>query len=195
MRIAEIRRTTKETDVYVYLNLDGTGKTDIDTGIGFFDHMLDALGRHGFFDLTVKVKGDLQVDTHHTVEDTGIVFGQALLKALGDKSGIRRYGSAILPMDEVLSLAAVDLCGRAYFASDMSFTSERIGDLETETIREFFQALANNAAMNLHIKMLERGNNHHMAEAAFKALARALDMAVSFDERVSGVLSTKGSLG
>lgn len=195
MRIAEIRRTTKETDVYVYLNLDGTGKTDIDTGIGFFDHMLDALGRHGFFDLTVKVKGDLQVDTHHTVEDTGIVFGQALLKALGDKSGIRRYGSAILPMDEVLSLAAVDLCGRAYFASDMSFTTEKIGDLETETIREFFQALANNAAMNLHIKMLERGNNHHMAEAAFKALARALDMAVSFDERVSGVLSTKGSLG
>lgn len=195
MRIAEIRRTTKETDVYVYLNLDGTGKTDIDTGIGFFDHMLDALGRHGFFDLTVKVKGDLQVDTHHTVEDTGIVFGQALLKALGDKNGIRRYGSAILPMDEVLSLAAVDLCGRAYFASDMSFTTEKIGDLETETIREFFQALANNAAMNLHIKMLERGNNHHMAEAAFKALARALDMAVSFDERVSGVLSTKGSLG
>lgn len=193
-RTAEIRRTTKETDVYVKLNLDGSGKTDIDTGIGFFDHMLDAVGRHGFFDLTVKVKGDLKVDTHHTVEDTGIVLGQAIAEAVGDKKGIRRYGFSILPMDEVLSLASIDLCGRAYYSSDMTFTVPSIGELETETIREFFLALANNASMNLHIKMLECGNNHHMAEAAFKAFAKALDQATSFDERITDVLSTKGSL-
>ncbi len=193
-RTAEIRRTTKETDVYVKLNLDGSGKTDIDTGIGFFDHMLDAVGRHGFFDLTVKVKGDLKVDTHHTVEDTGIVLGQAIAEAVGDKKGIRRYGFSILPMDEVLSLASIDLCGRAYYSSDMTFTVPSIGELETETIREFFLALANNASMNLHIKMLESGNNHHMAEAAFKAFAKALDQATSFDERITDVLSTKGSL-
>ena len=193
-RTAEIRRTTKETDVYVRLNLDGSGQTDIDTGIGFFDHMLEAVGRHGFFDLAVKVKGDLRVDTHHTVEDTGIVLGQAIARALGDKAGIRRYGSSILPMDEVLVLSAVDLCGRAYYASDMTFTTEKIGELETETIREFFLALANNAAMNLHIKVLEKGNNHHVAEAAFKAFAKALDQATSLDERITGVLSTKGSL-
>ena len=193
-RTAEIRRTTKETDVYVKLNLDGSGKTNIDTGIGFFDHMLDAVGRHGFFDLTVKVKGDLKVDTHHTVEDTGIVLGQAIAEAVGDKKGIRRYGFSILPMDEVLSLASIDLCGRAYYSSDMTFTVPSIGELETETIREFFLALANNASMNLHIKMLESGNNHHMAEAAFKAFAKALDQATSFDERITDVLSTKGSL-
>lgn len=193
-RTAEIRRTTKETDVYVKLNLDGSGKTDIDTGIGFFDHMLDAVGRHGLFDLTVKVKGDLKVDTHHTVEDTGIVLGQAIAEAVGDKKGIRRYGFSILPMDEVLSLASIDLCGRAYYSSDMTFTVPSIGELETETIREFFLALANNASMNLHIKMLESGNNHHMAEVAFKAFAKALDQATSFDERITDVLSTKGSL-
>ena len=193
-RTAEIRRTTKETDVYVKLNLDGSGKTDIDTGIGFFDHMLDAVGRHGLFDLTVKVKGDLKVDTHHTVEDTGIVLGQAIAEAVGDKKGIRRYGFSILPMDEVLSLASIDLCGRAYYSSDMTFTVPSIGELETETIREFFLALANNASMNLHIKMLESGNNHHMAEVAFKAFAKALDQATSYDERITDVLSTKGSL-
>ncbi len=194
MRTAEIRRTTGETDIYVSIDLDGSGKADIDTGIGFFDHMLDAFARHGFFDLTVRVKGDLMVDTHHTVEDTGIVLGQAIAQAAGDKKGIRRYGSFALPMDETLILCSLDLCGRAYFAEDIHFTAERIGAFETETMREFFLALASNAAMNLHLVMLRGGNNHHIAEASFKAFAKALDMAVSYDERVDGVLSTKGSL-
>ena len=194
MRTAEIRRTTGETDIYVSIDLDGSGKADIDTGIGFFDHMLDAFARHGFFDLTVRVKGDLMVDTHHTVEDTGIVLGQAIAQAAGDKKGIRRYGSFALPMDETLILCSLDLCGRAYFAEDIHFTAERIGAFETETMREFFLALASNAAMNLHLVMLRGGNNHHSAEASFKAFAKALDMAVSYDERVDGVLSTKGSL-
>lgn len=194
MRTAEIRRTTGETDIYVSIDLDGSGKEDIDTGIGFFDHMLDAFARHGFFDLTVRVKGDLMVDTHHTVEDTGIVLGQAIAQAAGDKKGIRRYGSFALPMDETLILCSLDLCGRAYFAEDIHFTAERIGAFETETMREFFLALASNAAMNLHLVMLRGGNNHHIAEASFKAFAKALDMAVSYDERVDGVLSTKGSL-
>lgn len=194
MRTAEIRRTTGETDIYVSIDLDGSGKADIDTGIGFFDYMLDAFARHGFFDLTVRVKGDLMVDTHHTVEDTGIVLGQAIAQAAGDKKGIRRYGSFALPMDETLILCSLDLCGRAYFAEDIHFTAERIGAFETETMREFFLALASNAAMNLHLVMLRGGNNHHIAEASFKAFAKALDMAVSYDERVDGVLSTKGSL-
>ena len=194
MRTTEIRRTTGETAIYVSIDLDGSGKADIDTGIGFFDHMLDAFARHGFFDLTVRVKGDLMVDTHHTVEDTGIVLGQAIAQAAGDKKGIRRYGSFALPMDETLILCSLDLCGRAYFAEDIHFTAERIGAFETETMREFFLALASNAAMNLHLVMLRGGNNHHIAEASFKAFAKALDMAVSYDERVDGVLSTKGSL-
>ena len=194
MRKAEIKRNTSETKISLTLNLDGSGKADIDTGIGFFDHMLDAFARHGFFDLTVRVKGDLMVDTHHTVEDTGIVLGQAIAQAAGDKKGIRRYGSFALPMDETLILCSLDLCGRAYFAEDIHFTAERIGAFETETMREFFLALASNAAMNLHLVMLRGGNNHHIAEASFKAFAKALDMAVSYDERVDGVLSTKGSL-
>ncbi|MDO4479089.1 MAG: imidazoleglycerol-phosphate dehydratase HisB [Lachnospiraceae bacterium] len=194
MRRAEITRKTKETNITVILNLDGSGVTDIDTGIGFFDHMLDAFGRHGFFDLTVKVRGDLEVDGHHTIEDTGIVLGQAIAQAVGDKKGICRYGSFILPMDEVLALAAVDLCGRASYVSNMTYTVPMIGNLETEMIKEFFLAVANNAAMNLHIRMIEPGNNHHMAEAAFKAFAKALDQATSYDERISDVLSTKGSL-
>lgn len=194
MRTSEIRRTTGETDIFVSIDLDGTGKADIDTGIGFFDHMLDAFARHGFFDLTVRVKGDLEVDTHHTVEDTGIVLGQAIAQAVGDKKGIRRYGSFALPMDGTLILCSLDLCGRAYFAEDIRFTAERIGSFETETMREFFLALATNAAMNLHLVQLRGENNHHIAEASFKAFAKALDMAVSFDERVEGVLSTKGSL-
>ena len=194
MRTAEIRRTTGETDIYVSIDLDGSGKADIDTGIGFFDHMLDAFARHGFFDLTVRVKGDLMVDTHHTVEDTGIVLGQAIAQAAGDKKGIRRYGSFALPMDETLILCSLDLCGRAYFAEDIHFTAERIGAFETETMREFFLALASNAAMNLHLDQVTGINNHHIAEASFKAFAKALDMAVSYDERVDGVLSTKGSL-
>ena len=194
VRTAKIKRTTKETDVGITLNLDGSGKADIATGIGFFDHMLDAFARHGFFDLTVKVKGDLDVDGHHTVEDTGIVLGQAIAEAVGDKKGIRRYGSFIIPMDETLVLAAVDLRGRAYFSENVKFTVDRIGDFETEMFHEFFLAVANNAAMNLHIKELDGCNNHHLAEASFKAFAKALDIAVSADPRITDVLSTKGSL-
>ena len=193
-RTAAIRRTTKETDIYLSLNLDGTGRAEIDTGIGFFDHMLDAVARHGFFDLSVKVKGDLAVDTHHTIEDTGIVLGQAIAKAVGDKAGIRRYGSFLLPMDETLVLSAVDLCGRAAYVGDVPFTVERVGGFETEMFDEFFLAVANNAAMNLHLRLVTGRNNHHIAEAAFKAFAKALDEATSYDPRIHGVLSTKGSL-
>ena len=193
-REAEIRRTTGETDVFVQLNLDGSGKADIDTGIGFFNHMLDAFARHGFCDLTVHVKGDLDVDTHHTVEDTGIVLGEAIGRAAGDKRGIRRYGSFILPMDEALVLCAVDLCGRASYVSSVRYTAERIGEFETEMFDEFFLALAQNARMNLHLRELAGVNNHHLAEASFKALAKALDEATSFDPRITDVLSTKGSL-
>ncbi len=193
-RIAQIHRVTGETDIDLALNLDGSGKAEIDTGIGFFDHMLDAFARHGFFDLTVKVKGDLNVDGHHTIEDTGIVLGQAIARAVGDKAGIRRYGSFALPMDETLVLCALDLCGRAYFDTNVVYTVDRIGGFETEMAREFFLAVANNAFMNLHIREITGSNNHHLAEASFKAFAKALDMATSFDPRVHGVLSTKGSL-
>ena len=187
-------RTTKETDITVTLNLDGTGKTEIDTGIGFFDHMLEGFSKHGFFDLHMECDGDLQVDSHHTIEDCGIVLGDAIKKALGDKSGIKRFGSCILPMDETLVLCAVDLSGRPYLVFDDEFTTERLGTLDTEMIREFFYAVSYSAGMNLHIKVLSPGNNHHMAEAMFKAFARALDEAVSHDPRVKGILSTKGSL-
>ncbi len=193
-RTAEVRRTTKETDIFLYLNLDGSGKADINTGIGFFDHMLDAFARHSFFDLTVTVKGDLEVDSHHTIEDTGIVLGEAIAKAVGDKKGIRRYGSFALPMDETLILCSLDLCGRAYYSGDVEFTVERIGRFETEMMREFFLAVASNAAMNLHLKQLDGQNNHHLAEASFKAFAKALDEATSLDPRITDVLSTKGSL-
>ena len=194
MRTAEIRRTTGETDIYVSIDLDGSGKADIDTGIGFFDHMLDAFARHGFFDLTVRVKGDLMVDTHHTVEDTGIVLGQAIAQAAGDKKGIRRYGSFALPMDETLILCSLDLCGRAYFAEDIHFTAERIGAFETETMREFFLALASNAAMNLHLVMLRGGNNHHIAESVFKAFARTIRQAAARNPFSFELPSSKGLL-
>ncbi len=193
-RKSVIERKTKETDIFASLNLDGTGKADIHTGIGFFDHMLDGFARHGFFDIKVNVSGDLEVDGHHTVEDTGIVLGQAIKEALGDKAGIRRYGSFILPMDDALALCAVDLCGRPYFSYECQFPSERIGELDTELIREFFYAVSYSAGMNLHIKMLSGLNGHHMAEAMFKAFSKALDEAVSKDERIKDVLSTKGSL-
>lgn len=193
-RKSVIERRTKETDIFVSLNLDGTGNADIHTGIGFFDHMLDGFARHGFFDIKVKVSGDLEVDGHHTVEDTGIVLGQAIKESLGDKSGIRRYGSFILPMDDALALCAVDLCGRPYFSYECEFPSERIGELDTELIREFFYAVSYSAGMNLHIKMLSGLNGHHMAEAMFKAFSKALDEAVSKDGRIEDVLSTKGSL-
>ena len=193
-RISTIQRKTKETDISVSINLDGTGKSNISTGIGFFDHMLEGFAKHGFFDLDCKVVGDLHVDGHHTVEDTGIVLGQAIKEAVGDKKGIRRYGYFILPMDESLALSAIDLCGRPYLQFDCNFTTEKVGDLETELIREFFYAVSYSAGMNLHIKMLTEGNNHHMIEAMFKAFAKALDTATSYDERVTDVLSTKGSL-
>ncbi|MBR4085279.1 MAG: imidazoleglycerol-phosphate dehydratase HisB [Lachnospiraceae bacterium] len=193
-RIATINRKTKETDITIELNLDGSGKMQMNTGIGFFNHMLEGFTKHGFFDLTCEIDGDLEVDGHHTVEDAGIVLGQAIKEAIGDKKGIRRYGYFILPMDEVLALCAVDLCGRPFFQFDCEFTSDKVGDLETELVKEFFYAVSYSAGMNLHIKMLTPGNNHHMIEAMFKAFAKALDMATSFDERVTDVLSTKGSL-
>lgn len=193
-RIAEIERNTKETQIRLCLNLDGTGVFQLHTGIGFFDHMLEGFARHGLFNLEVEVSGDLQVDGHHTVEDTGIVLGQAIREAAGAKEGIRRYGSRLLPMDEVLMLCALDLCGRPYYRSDVVFPTERIGELDTELVREFFYAVSYSAAMNLHFKMLCDGNSHHIAESMFKAFAKALDEALSFDERILGVLSTKGTL-
>lgn len=194
VRSTTISRKTKETDIQMILNLDGTGKADIKTGIGFFDHMLEGFSRHGFFDLKCKVNGDLQVDGHHSIEDTGIVLGQAIKEAVGDKVGIKRYGSFILPMDETLILCAIDLCGRPYFLFDEVFTTNKVGDMDTELVKEFFYAIAYNAGMNLHIKVLEKGNNHHMIEAMFKAFAKALDEATTMDSRITEVLSTKGSL-
>ena len=193
-RTATIERKTKETDISVTLNLDGTGTAEISTGIGFFDHMLEGFSKHGLFDLKCSVKGDLHVDGHHTVEDTGIVLGQAIARAAGDKKGIRRYGSFILPMDDALALCAVDLCGRPYLNFDCSFPVERVGELDTELVREFFYAVSYSAGMNLHIKMLDGINTHHMIEAMFKAFAKALDQAVGTDPRITDVLSTKGSL-
>lgn len=193
-RTADCVRKTKETDISMKLNLDGSGRSDIQTGIGFFNHMLEGFARHGFFDLDVCAKGDLEVDTHHTIEDTGIVLGTAIKEAAGDKQGIRRFGSCILPMDETLVLCAIDLSGRPYLAFDGAFTTERVGDMDTEMVREFFYAVSYSAGMNLHLKVLSGGNNHHMIEAMFKAFARALDEATSFDTRITDVLSTKGSL-
>ena len=199
-RSASIERNTKETDIRVTLELDGTGQAELDTGIGFFDHMLDGFARHGLFDLNVYVDGDLDVDCHHTVEDTGIVLGNAIKEAVGDKKGIRRYGSCILPMDEALVLCAVDLSGRCTLNWDVHcktekvFSAPMIGELDTETISEFFYAVSYSAAMNLHFKVLSGTNSHHICEAMFKAFAKALDMAVSVDPRITDVLSTKGSL-
>lgn len=193
-RSTEITRRTKETAITINLNLDGKGESRINTGIGFFDHMLEGFARHGFFDMDCTVEGDLKVDGHHTVEDTGIVLGTAIKEALGDKKGIKRYGSFILPMDDALCLCAVDLCGRPYFSYECQFTTESIGELSCELIREFFYAVSYNAGMNLHIKMLSGINNHHMAEAMFKAFSKALDEAVQNEERIEDVLSTKGSL-
>lgn len=187
-------RTTRETDISLRLNLDGSGSYEIKTGVGFFDHMLEGFARHGLFDLELKVKGDLKVDDHHTIEDTGIVLGTAIRKALGDKRGIRRYGSNILPMDETLVLTAIDLGGRPYFVFDGEFPTEKIGDMAAEMVREFFYAVSYSAGMNLHMKVLNGGNSHHMAEALFKSFAKSLDEAVSYDPRIAGVLSTKGSL-
>ena len=193
-RSASIERNTSETKIIVDLNLDGSGKYDIDTGIGFFDHMLNSFAKHGFFDLTCKVDGDLEVDCHHTIEDTGIVLGQAIREAVGDKKGIRRFGNFLLPMDETLALCAVDLSGRPYLNFDATFTCDKLGELDTEMVKEFFYAVSYSGAMNLHLKVLDGGNNHHMAEALFKAFGKALDMAVSEEPRMKEVWSTKGSL-
>ena len=193
-RTASIKRDTKETRIALTLSLDGTGSADIDTGIGFFDHMLDGFARHGFFDLSVKVDGDLFVDGHHTVEDTGIVLGQAIAEAVGDKKGIKRFGSMILPMDETLVLCAIDLSGQPYSAFDTEFTTDRVGDMDTEMVREFFYAVSYSAGMNLHMKVLSGTNNHHIIEALFKAFGKALDDASSYDPRITDILSTKGSL-
>lgn len=193
-RESTITRKTKETDICINLNIDGKGDYEIATGIGFFDHMLSGFSKHGFFDLKLTCKGDLEVDGHHTIEDVGIALGQAIKEAVGDKKGIKRYGYFILPMDEALCLCAVDLSGRPYLVYDAEFTAEKTGDFETEMAREFFYAVSYAAGMNLHIKMLSGSNNHHILEAMFKAFGKALDMAVSMDERVTDVLSTKGSL-
>lgn len=193
-RIAEVSRKTGETDIKVRINLDGSGKSNIDTGIGFFDHMLTAFAKHGFFDLDVKVVGDLNVDGHHTVEDTAIVIGNAINQAVGDKKGIRRYGSMLLPMDETLAMCAIDLCGRPYFVMDAEFTAPMIGDFDTQLVSEFFYSMSYAAMMNLHLRIVTGSNEHHKVEAMFKAFAKALDEATSFDPRITDVLSTKGSL-
>ncbi len=193
-RHAKINRKTSETDIELSLELDGKGEASANTGIGFFDHMLKSFAKHGLFDLNVKVSGDLHVDCHHTVEDTGIVLGAAIKKALGDKNSIRRYGSFLLPMDEALVMCAVDLSGRPYLVYDASFNAERVGYFDTETAKEFFYAVSYSAGMNLHIKEMYGENSHHIIEAMFKAFARALDEAVSIDPRVGGLPSTKGAL-
>jgi imidazoleglycerol-phosphate dehydratase len=193
-RTAKVVRQTKETKVELSLNLDGRGSASVQTGVGFFDHMLDLLSRHGLFDLDVAAQGDLRVDAHHTVEDVGIVLGQALEKALGDKRGIYRYGWAIVPMDESLAQVAIDLSGRPAFVFNVVFTGHAIGDFPTELVDEFFKALATTARMNLHIAVPYGTNNHHIAEAVFKATAKALRQAVSRDPRSDDVPSTKGSL-
>ena len=193
-RIVTCERKTKETDISITLNLDGIGNNDIHTGIGFFDHMLDGFARHGLFDLTVRVNGDLDVDSHHTIEETGIVLGNAILKAIGDKAGIKRFGDMILPMDETLALCAVDLSGRPYLRYDAEFTVPKIGDMDTEMVKEFFYAVSYSAGMNIHLKIMDGENNHHMAEALFKSFGKALDMATMDEPRIKEAWTTKGSL-
>ena len=193
-RIATCERKTKETSIRLSFNLDGKGTTNIDTGIPFFDHMLEGFARHGLFDLDLVVKGDLDVDCHHTIEDTGIVLGQAIAKALGDKKGIKRFGFFLLPMDETLVQCAIDLSGRPYLNMKVDFTVEKLGTMDTEMVREFFYAISYSARMNLHLKQLDGTNNHHLIEAAYKSFARALDAATKVDERIQGVLSAKGAL-
>ena len=193
-RKTKVERNTKETQIVCELNLDGSGTAKVETGVGFLDHMLNSFARHGFFDLTLSVKGDLYVDCHHTIEDTGIVLGQAIKEALGNKEGIKRYGSSLLPMDETLVLCAIDLSGRPYLNFDMTFTAERVGYYDTEMVKEFFYAVSYAAGMNLHIKQMDGSNNHHLIEAAYKAFAKALDEATTAEPRLKGTLSTKGTL-
>ncbi len=194
MRTGIVKRVTGETEIEVRIDLDGKGDSNISTGIGFFDHMLAAFAKHGLFDLDLKCKGDLFVDCHHTIEDCGIALGEAINKALGGKEGINRYGCFTLPMDETLILAAVDLCGRPYLNFDVNFTTPKVGEFDTEMAKEFFYAVSYSAKMNLHIKELAGENNHHKLEASFKAFSKALSAAVAVNERIAGVLSTKGTL-
>lgn len=193
-RKAEINRTTKETDIKVDLNIDGVGSSSISTGIGFFDHVLTLFSRHGFFDLTIDAKGDLEVDQHHTVEDVGICLGQAFAKAVGDKAGIKRFGSSTIPMGESLASVIVDLCDRPFLVYNVSMRNSKVGDFDVELIEEFFYAFVNNCGATLHINLAYGSNTHHIIEAIFKAFGRAMDQATSKDERIKGVLSTKGTL-
>ena len=194
-RTAEISRNTSETSIELGINLDGSGQSEISTGIGFFDHMLEQISKHSLIDMTINAKGDLHIDAHHTVEDTGIALGQALKEALGDKKGIRRYGHFDLVMDEARASIALDFSGRPFLVWNVNFTADRLGDIDTELFREFFQALSANAGLTLHITQLAGYNNHHIAESLFKACAKALRMAVEQDQRTSDKLpSTKGLL-
>ena len=194
MRSAQTERKTRETDIALSLNLDGSGKTQIDTGVGFFDHMLDAFSRFALVDLTLRCRGDLAVDAHHTVEDVGICLGKALREALGDRAGIRRTGSAWMPMDEALAFCALDISGRPYLAFSASFLGPMCGTMDTQLAEEFFRAVAVNAGLTLHLRVAEGRNDHHKMEALFKAFGLALRDAAAVDPRVTGVLSTKGSL-
>lgn len=194
MRSATVERKTKETNITLTLNLDGKGVSNVKTGIGFFDHMLQGFAKHGLFDLDVTCDGDLYVDSHHTVEDVGIVLGTAIKEALGDKVGLKRYGNFMLPMDETLMLCAIDLSGRPYFVYDVATTVDKLGEMDVELAKEFFYAISYSAGMNLHIRMLSGDNNHHILEAMFKAFGKALDQATQIDERIEGVLSTKGTI-
>lgn len=193
-RTGIIERVTKETNITCCFSLDGQGKSSINTEIGFFDHMLSGFTRHGLFDLELVAKGDLYVDDHHTIEDTGIVLGEAIKKAVGDKKGIKRYGSMILPMDDALVMCAIDLSGRPYFVYDVNLPTDAVGQMDASMVKEFFYAVSYSAGMNLHIKMLHGDNTHHIVEAVFKAFAKALDEATQFDARIKDVLSTKGAL-
>ena len=194
IRSATITRKTKETDISLRLVIDGTGKANINTGIGFFDHMLNSFAKHGLFDLDLSVKGDLIVDCHHTIEDVGIVLGEAIKGSIGNKQSIKRYGDIILPMDESLILCAVDLSGRPYLVFEGSFSCERVGYFDTQMVQEFFYAVSYSAGMNLHIKQLSGSNDHHIIEGMFKAFSKALDEATTIDPRITSVLSTKGTL-
>lgn len=193
-RIGIVERVTKETNITCNFSLDGHGNASIHTAIGFFDHMLNGFTRHGLFDLELKAEGDLYVDDHHTIEDTGIVLGEAIKKAIGDKKGMKRYGSMILPMDDALVLCAIDLSGRPYFVYDVNLPSHSIGEMDASMVKEFFYAISYATGMNLHIKMLHGENTHHIVEAIFKAFAKALDEATRVDDRITDVLSTKGAL-
>ena len=193
-RIAKVSRNTSETQIEMELNLDGSGKAAVDTGIGFFDHMLISFAKHGLFDLKLSVSGDLHVDCHHTIEDTGIVLGEAIKQAQKEKKSIKRYGNFMLPMDEALVFCAIDLSGRPYLVFDACFNTERVGYFDTEMVKEFFYAVSYSAGMNLHVKEMYGENAHHVIEAMFKAFARALDDAVTIDSRVKGLPSTKGAL-